>query len=306
MKYKIAWNNKYYSWDKLTQFRKQNKLFPPPKFLNKKNNIGSNFRNLKRGKIKGIIGYDSAGPLHIGSLIPLLILLETLRHYKINDVIITINDIEAMVLRGTGIEKSRYNIKNIEHVFKNLVKKYNKKFGTKIKPQFYIRSEMKPIWYWISRVLLIPRIEKIIEKHYGKIPLSHLLSVLVMTGEFLRLSKNNHLLTCYGYEELLHLSFIERIFEIMNRNFYYIICLPIRSITNKNKKMSKSDLSSGLFLMPNNRIYLNKLKRRLKKISLDNKNGIGQFLYLWSDIFKKRLSNNIDKEVLTIIQNLVK
>jgi len=306
MKYRIAWNNKYYPWSKSTHLRERNKLFLPPKFLNQKVSVGCNFKKPRKEKIKAIIGYDSAGPLHIGSLINLLILLKASRYYKIDELIITINDIEAMVSRKVGLKESRHNIKNIKHVFKNLVKRYNKNFSTKIKLQFYVRSETKLIWYWISRILLIPHIEKIIEKHYGKIPLDHLLSVLIMTSEFLRLSKKNQLLTCYGYEEFLHISFIEEIFEIMNRNLYYIICLPVQSITSKNKKMSKSDISSGLFLIPNNKIYFNNLKRRLKKLTLDNKKGIEQFLYVWSDIFEKKLSGNIDKEVLTIIESLSK
>jgi len=306
MKYKIAWDNKSYSWKKIKQFRKQNRLLLLPIFLNPKFVIGGNFKKIKEEKMNGVIGYDSAGPLHIGSLVPLLILLETLKHYKINNLIITINDIEAMASRKVGLRKSKHNIRNMETVFRNVVKKYNKTLGTRIKIQFYVRSDTKLLWCWFSKILLISNIEQIVKKYYGKIPLNHLLSVLIMTSEFSRLSEKNSLLTCYSYEELLHLKFIEKIFDIINRKLYYVVCLPIRSITDKDKKMSKSDISSGLFLIPNNKLYFNKLKNRLKSLPLESKEGINQFLCVWSNIFKENISKNTDEEILKIIKDLIR
>jgi hypothetical protein len=275
-----------------------------------RNIIGCNFSKLdnKKNDFVGFVGYDPAGPLHLGSLIPLLINLEIMRKYKINRLIISINDVEAKSSRKISDEDIKKNIEFIRYVINKIVRKYNTFHNTKIKINYFVRGNINELWYILTQICSIKKTEQILKESYDRLPLNHLLSILIMCSEFIRVLKNYNIITSYGYEEFIHLKFIERILGILpnktqNQKLFYIIFLPAKAI-GSNKKMSKSEKQTAIYLIPKNEKYLINIKKKLASNEKNAKIFISEFLEIWSKIFSKADKKTNLKELISIVDQL--
>ena len=294
----IAWNNKSYPLSLKNVIFKREKLI---KFESSfKKNIGKNFHNPPK-KVVYFLGYDVSNVLHIGSLIPLLNILSLLRKSKENELLISINDIESGSSRMTEWKRIKANILKLKKIFTKIIHRFNDLYNTNIKLKFIIRSEKKEIWNHLVNIITIPHIENLFRKYYNNMPLKHLISVLVMASEFFRVSEKGQMVTSYGYEELVHLNFINELFILKGKkSLDFIVFLPITSPFNENKKMSKSEDSTTLSLIKNKN-YLIKIKNKLSKTDFSKKKDLLYFWNFWSDIFKKPATYS-DLEIINILE----
>jgi hypothetical protein len=294
-----AWDNKSYPLSLKNKILKQEHLiaFNSPF----KKNIGRNFKSLS-GKEIYFLGYDSSNLLHLGSLIPFLNLLNLLKDNKnTTNLLISINDIESGASRNVEWNKSKENILILKRTFSKLINKFNLINNSKVTLTFVIRSKETEIWRFFSKIIVIPKIEKIINKYYGNIPLKHLVSTLVMTSEFFRISQKNSIVTSYGYEELIHLNFINYLFHLdKKKEIKFITFLPITSPFNNKKKMSKSESFTSLFLQ-NNKSYLNEIEFRLFKLNKKEKEDLYYFWNFWASLLNENKTYS-DRNIIKILK----
>ena len=271
---KTPWDNKYFNWNNLSKIRVKERLFCEDDF-NYPNVVGQNFKKIKNNKTVVFVGYDSAGPLHIGSLIPLLYALKIMKDYNLRKLIVSINDVEAINSRGIDKRNSDKNILRIKKIVMKVISLYSKNYNFNLDFHFIVRGSNPFLWKEFNKIKSLPQLKEEITKYYGFIPKNHFMSLIVMCSEFIRLLKKNDLLVIYGYEEYIHIKFIISIKKLigLENKLNFLLFLPIKSLNNS--KMSKSDPINAIFLT-------GKLPKVIKDYT-----GIMQFIGIWNLIFSR-------------------
>lgn len=296
-----AWRNRYYPWRSVKKIRTtEETLLNCPWFHDLDNVLGCNFqaKDLYSG-VTPVVGYDTSNVLHVGSLVPLLMLLVAVKDIKQNLIVVSLNDIEAQCVRGVSAAESDDNIAQIRLVIQNLLNHFNYVNSTNIKVEFVVRSKKAELWKYISAAVASDDFDNTFRKYYGNVDARSMLATIVMAGEFLRLSKERPILTIYGYEELVHLKFISEIIAHKTTSLYYCTYLPIVSLSHKRQKMSKSINDSGVFLKKD--IVLSPSKTA----ELAEKEGVRQFMKIWKYIFHN-FSNPGDYSIADVLNILTK
>ncbi len=271
LEWSTPWKNYYFRWNKKETILKELKDFLQRKGIpfNNVSELENALVILGDTKCKcanlGFVGYDTTNILHIGSLTPFVFVSYFGKKYGIKEMVISLNDIEAISSRGITYQDSELNSRRILKVIESLHKSLEMTYQIK----YSLRSQRKDLIIEMAEICSLSELEKLVEIAYGRpLPYNHFLSILVMMAELYHWNKNNNILTAYGIEEVQHLVLyykIKKYLQVQN-NFLGIVFLPIVGRGSSCKKMSKSEPNTAIFLTKENIKQLSKYDEPLEQV----------------------------------------